>query len=192
MIQRADRPAISEHIVQRALFAMLSHNQSFLMPNFTPRGWWECDMAVVTKSGLFVEYEIKLTKADLMADAKKHRERRFFTTSKKRDKRRIKRLPEHKHDLLKNGHTVGPSRFFYVVPIELIEHIPDWAGIITAVPGAKGKIKTFIHRKAPQLHRHHIHRRVIDQMKTSAYWRYTRIKLEENRTQATAPQEARQ
>ena len=52
---------MTEQTIQNRLYYMLRSAAQCLMPNFTPGGWWECDLATVTRAGYFVEYEIKLS-----------------------------------------------------------------------------------------------------------------------------------
>lgn len=87
-------------------------NQKIIVPNV---GWGmfianrplhECDLLICTKSNYLWEVEIKVSKADLMADKKK--------------------LHGHLHPAIK--------RLYFAIPKSLqdcIEHIPERAGIIT-------------------------------------------------------------
>ena len=61
---------LSERLIQKKLYHRLFGNR-LVLPNFTPNGWFECDIWVLTKSGYGREYEIKLTVSDFKADAKK-------------------------------------------------------------------------------------------------------------------------
>jgi len=61
---------ITARDIQRALI-LPRYRQSTVMPNYTPRGWWECDVFELTKAEMFVEYEIKLSRADFRADRNK-------------------------------------------------------------------------------------------------------------------------
>jgi len=99
--------------------------EGFCLPNYTPDKWWECDVFEVTKAGYVTEYEVKISRADFFADAKKEREvfpRGYGEPS----------VFEKKHDLLAAKSPRGPSRFFYVTPAGLLDpsEIPVWAGLI--------------------------------------------------------------
>lgn len=52
--------------------------RSFVIPNYTPSGWFESDIFELTKSGYFREYEIKMSLSDFRADAVKAREKTIF------------------------------------------------------------------------------------------------------------------
>jgi hypothetical protein len=53
------------------------YRQGRCMTNFTPKGWWECDLAYLTKSGYL--FEIKLTAADFRKDGEKVEVSRAWT-----------------------------------------------------------------------------------------------------------------
>jgi hypothetical protein len=133
------------------------------MPNFTPRGWWECDVCAVTVAGKFVEYEIKLSLADLRADARKHH-RRFIHR-----KGKYKTAAVYKHNQLRAGATHGPALFYYVVTPELTAHVPQWAGVYEI----RGRHVHLV-RRAPQLHRHRVERSFVTLMRESAEYRFWR------------------
>ncbi len=104
------------------------HRRAFVLPNYTPRRWWECDVFEVTAAGYFREYEVKLTLGDFKADRKKWRER-------------WQRPAEQKHERLAHGDSRGPTRFWFVTPRGLLfleagprrnpeAVLPAWAGLI--------------------------------------------------------------
>jgi len=70
--------------------------------------FWESDLIYITNDDYVYEYEIKLTKGDFKADAKK----------------------ETKHRIL--AHQGGPRLFYYVCPHGLInkDEVPEYAGLI--------------------------------------------------------------
>lgn len=125
------------------------YQRSMVMPNFTPRGWWECDVFELTKAGFFREYEIKLTRSDFHADARKGQV--TFGGSWPATTKTIL----HKHSQLAARHVKGPSRFYFVCPIDLIklEEVPEWAGLITVKPCEWRQLSLVTVKEAPQLHR---------------------------------------
>lgn len=64
---------MSEWAAQKQLYYQLGHR--WIMPNFTPKTWWECDIFSVNDNGMMYEHEIKLSVQDFRADFKKTRER---------------------------------------------------------------------------------------------------------------------
>lgn len=62
---------ITELDIQIALWKDLQSSRDLVMPNYTPKKWFECDVMAVTKAGYLEEYEIKLSASDFKADAKK-------------------------------------------------------------------------------------------------------------------------
>lgn len=89
-----------------------STGYDIIIPNFY-HGAYEMDLFKLTKSGQLYEYEIKISRSDFFADAKKN-------WSGKLSKHEL--IRQHKHC----------NRFFYVVPEGLISigECPDFAGLI--------------------------------------------------------------
>jgi hypothetical protein len=126
---------LSDNIsTQLISFAKCNRNQ-IVIPNFY-YGKNECDMFSITGSDYVVEYEIKISRSDYLADFKKQ------------DRDNLK------HETLSKG--VGhkcPNRFFYVVPKDLIKlsECPKYAGLIYFSNGWFSVVKS-----APLLHRNKI------------------------------------
>lgn len=118
-----------------------------IAPCYTPHGWYEADVWAITNARYSVEFEIKLTPGDFRADAQK-RGPRLVGSLGAVDLR-------SKHDRLAARDANGPSRFWFVVPSGLVEDVPEWAGLIHAMP-FNGRVHLRGVRKAPQLHRHPI------------------------------------
>lgn len=98
-------------------------------PGYTPRGWWECDVIEVTKAMYWKEYEIKLSRSDFKADARKTRERSVRDPEGPHSWS-YKTETHNKHELLAAGSEKGPSQFWFVTPVGLltVDDIPTWAG----------------------------------------------------------------
>lgn len=163
---------MTERSIQNALFERLSlRGYSLACPNYTPTGWWECDLFGVTKAGLAVEYEIKLTRADFKADAGKSREATRGGVEPIQAAR--------KHDWLALADPRGPSRFYYVVPAGMVgpDEIPEWAGLIYV--GEYKRFSTVVARltfhdekPAPRLHREKVPAKVLDHCRGVFYYRF--------------------
>jgi hypothetical protein len=128
--------------------------EGFCLPNYTPDQWWECDVFEITKAGYFREYEVKVSRSDFFADAKKEVERWPNGWAPGATK-----VVERKHDLLAAGSARGPSLFFYVTPAGLLQphELPVWAGLIEVSQREGHSI--LIEREvtpAPRLHREKI------------------------------------
>lgn len=69
----------------------------------------ECDALVITNSNYAIEYELKISRSDFFADFKKR-----------------------KHKSMSNGRGGKISRFYYVVPTNMITvaEVPSYAGLI--------------------------------------------------------------
>lgn len=84
------------------------------LPNYYLQGY-ECDVCLVTKSGMITEYEIKISRGDFFADFEK----------------RWSRLQPTKHEELQQG-KLGRNYFYFIVPKDLVRlsEIPDHCGLI--------------------------------------------------------------
>ena len=102
------------------------YSRSFVLPNYTPTDWWECDVFEITDAGYFIEYEIKLTKGDYQADALKDKVHPWWS--------KVGGVARNKHADLAAADVRGPSRFYFVCPDSLltVDQIPPWAGLIHA------------------------------------------------------------
>lgn len=160
--------------------------KTFVIPNHTPRGWFECDVMEITKAGLMVEYEIKVSRSDFFADGLKCFEsdwrRRVEIHHSLHNPDKPINLPPavFKHDLLRKGDTRGPARFWFVMPEGMIQHheLPSWAGMIWA---DKLEHRTApclrVVRKAPRLHRQKADDSIQQYGFVSCYWRMHRLML---------------
>lgn len=146
-----------EHHIQRALWWRL-RSSLCVLPNYTPSGWYESDMYAVTKAGFATEYEIKVSHADFKADFRKF----------------------GKHGRLAGdwvGKNCGPSRFFYVMPAEMVavNDIPPYAGLIFC-KWQLGQRRAYplltLMRKAPRLRKTAVSHRVVPAMRRTAVFRF--------------------
>lgn len=152
--------------------------RSFCLPNYTPEGWFECDLFEVTAAGYFWEYEVKLTLSDFRRD----REKRDW------------RGGRTKHQRLGQGDERGPNRFWFVTPPNLLfliprplsnfeAPLPPWAGLIEIRwPAFGGRWVVDRVVDAPQLHREKLKPRILEHARGVCYWRMH----EALRVQATA------
>lgn len=131
-----------------------------MLPNYTPCNWFESDVFEISKSGYMVEWEIKLSIADFRKDVEKN------DTYTARGK---------KHDRLAARDPLGPSRFYYVAPKDMISRdlLPSWAGLweVTLTgykdhPVLMGEVVP-----APRLHKEKVSQVVKDHALGVCYWR---------------------
>jgi len=158
---------ITERDVQLAIVRDLGSSIVCAAPNYTPGKWWECDLWTVTRSGYAVEYEIKMSIADFMADAEKGRNR--FDKS-------VGVVHEDKHQLI--GIERGPSRFFFVVNADIeskvMERLPAWAGLIV-FQRDRYHVRQWTVRDAPRLHQVRVSRREILLCQRRMWFRYWKV-----------------
>lgn len=147
------------------------YTRATLLPNYTPRQWWECDVFELTKASYFREYEIKMSYSDYRADAKKRRNVASWLPPEKQEYG-----GKTKHQLLQAGDPRGPRQFYFVCPERIIEHVPGWAGLIYAQE-RKGhrppwNVRLKIIKRAPILHRGKLENSFKDAVRLTAYYRF--------------------
>jgi hypothetical protein len=161
------KPAVELNERWAALAVMRDRwRRGFCLPNYTPAGWWECDVFELTAAGYFREYEIKLTRSDFLADRAK-------------EKRLLWGLRvESKHQLLAQRSPRGPCRFWYVTPPGLVERaeLPEWAGLIELADRGEGQrpkwrwdARAVV--EAPTLHRQPCDEKIIRHARGVCYYR---------------------
>ena len=106
-------------------------NPRYVLKNLYVFGW-ESDLLFLSSSGIWTEIEIKVSRADFLADLRNKTE---------------------KHEILKDTQNrMKPNRFFYAVPEGLVqpEEVPEYAGLIWVTEWFS--VQT-VKKIAPQLHR---------------------------------------
>jgi hypothetical protein len=153
---------LNETLIQQVIMGRY-YRRSFVLPNYTPLKWWECDVFEITAAGYFREFEIKLNIADFRADCKKARG------------------VLNKHELLSQGDRRGPSQFYYVTPKGLLftsdgpqvnkdAILPPWAGLLEVGP-KRGWLRVEEVVKAPRLHREKANPKIREKAEGTIYWR---------------------
>ena len=168
----------SETNIQCALFRR-ERQQQLVIPNYTPRHWFECDLFVVTKACHFREYEIKLTASDLRADESKRLKgwrlrARAEESVEQQERQRRRQEGASKHELLSTGYTHGPSQFTYITPEDVAQpdDVPEWAGLIHVSVDKYDRVLLRKVKKPKRLHDQKIEQRVIDHARGVCYWRF--------------------
>lgn len=129
-------------------------NQKYILPNVHNLFWWECDLISCTQAGYIIEYEIKISKRDFIADGKKRKHYSFRT---------FQRYP----DIYKI-----PAYFWYVIhgfELGLLD-IPEYAGLIRVDRGELYQLK-----RAPRLHKNKITEKDMGKLLitlSNKYWNY--------------------
>jgi hypothetical protein len=141
------KPLTEQKAIMR-LFSMLRSSSDLIIPRFTPRNWWECDVWRLTKSGYIDEFEIKLSLSDFKADSLKAQTGRYHYDPEAR--KLVEKAARNKHDLLANS-LEGPNRFWFVLPSDLADKVtvPEWAGLMAL--SSWGGVNTV--KQAPKRHR---------------------------------------
>ena len=153
---------LTENMAINVIYHRIRSSVLAAAPRYTPPTWWECDVYAVSKALFTTEYEVKLSRADFLADAKKRRRKYERVGGVWSDRH------EQKHQSVQDGE--GTNRFYYVVPLGLLslDDIPSWAGLIelTNRCGRNGWVYWHpgVVKRAPSLHRTKVTLDVVQQM----------------------------
>lgn len=167
---------MTERVLQSRFWTRYGATFGLLLPNYTPRGWFECDLFGVTRAGYFQEFEIKLTVPDYWADF----EKRGRLGSWRDGYREVE-----KHRALKAGDPAGPSAFWFCLSTQVAGRveIPSWAGL-RVFDGRWRTVKT-----APRLHRTKCPQAIQDHARGVTYFRFWTERLENVRMRQAASDE---
>lgn len=138
---------------------LTSPNVKAMIPNYY-FGGYECDIFLVTKAGLTVEYELKKTLADYKKDFEKKKERYNWQVKESF-------VLNTKHELIETGKRT--NRFYYVIPesLEGKVEIPKYAGLV--IYSEHHYFRTV--KKAPMLHDRKVSPELLEKMLTKLFWR---------------------
>lgn len=149
---------------------MYGGKKGVMMPHYTPKDWWECDVAHFTEARYLTEYEIKLSRSDFLADLRK--ERQSFYCRERRYSVVSGGTVERKHQMIRAGH--GPKQFYFVCPEGLLrpDELPEYAGLIYVTwpnDGRGWRAQTV--RPAERLKARKFDQQVIDHCRGVGYYR---------------------
>lgn len=133
-IRRKSEPIVWTEETMREYLGHFRSNPRYQLNNLYVFGW-ESDLLFMSKSGVWTEIEIKVSRSDFLADLKK----------------------VEKHSILANKQNhMKPNRFFYAVPEGLVlqDEVPDYAGLLWVMNS--GCHSTVAIKPAPSLHNHKI------------------------------------
>lgn len=169
----ASRPgSFNERQIQNSLYTHILRKAKLACPNYTAAGWWEADLWSLSTAGYSTEYEVKCSRRDFRIDQLKTGDR-WEAYRAKREGRPLLT----KHQRLEAHDRLGPSRFYFVCPQDLLkeEEIPVWAGWIEMRQTARW-LTPSIRKVAPQLHRQKVEAKVIDHCRSVFYYRYWNLR----------------
>lgn len=133
-IRHKSEPIVWTEETMREYLQHFRSNPRYKLHNLYVFGW-ESDLLFLSKSGVWTEIEIKVSRSDFLADLKK----------------------VEKHSVLadKQNH-MKPNRFFYAVPEGLVlqDEVPDYAGLLWVMNSSCHF--TVAVKPAPLLHNHKI------------------------------------
>lgn len=135
--------------ISKTLVRFVNSGSDIVVPNFYV-GKYECDVMKLTKSGVFTEYEIKISRADFFNDFKKEHQERDMTDYVKGVSNwySMPILTYNKHKLTELGNRA--NKFYFVVPDGLIapSEVPKYSGLIYYYNGRIRVVKN-----AKQIHK---------------------------------------
>lgn len=165
---------LTEKNIQARLYELKRSSHEICMPNYTPHGWWECDLWAVTSAGYWVEYEIKLTASDYQNDFKKAMEPKWDPVLKQN------REVSGKHEQLASGGPKCPKSFWYVMPTDLAIDtvVPSYAGKIGVSLRGGRWIQPVVLKEAPTLNRQaKAPAKEIERARRACYYRMWAMKI---------------
>lgn len=170
-----------ERQIQNSVFNTFGSASLAIVPNYTPRMWFEADLLRITKAGYAEEFEIKISVSDFKADALKgpseHEKLRMqFVSPAYLEKTGFDERT--KHQRLAAGDARGPCRFSFVVTPDIASKIevPEWAGLYVAhIEQRSFPVVTQI-KTPPQLHKAKADTRIVDHIRHVFYNRYWNIR----------------
>jgi hypothetical protein len=141
-----------------------------MIPNFY-HGNWEADIFRLTKKGMIIEYEIKLSKADFIKDfTKKSTEYEFERDATHKIIGLTDGKVTNKHDQIISGSRC--HKFYFVLPESLFEKIkdsiPKHAGVVTF---EERSTRLIIRKAAPVLSKNQVPDSVWKSLAISLSWR---------------------
>ena len=150
----------------------IEHSSDRVFPNVFYKNY-ECDLLKLTKAGFTYEYEVKISKSDLKADALK--KQKYI---KEAGVWEINQLT--KHESLLAGKRV--NYFSYIVPqgIVDVDEIPEWVGLIY-VEKYEFEGKSYVRlnnvRKPRRLSSDKATAEDIERLYNSIYYRFHKLRL---------------
>lgn len=154
--------------------------RNFCLPNYTPLGWFECDIFEMTERGFWREYEVKLTHSDFLKDKSKSRPEFGYS----RAQIRTGEAPtKSKYSMLEEHSINGPTHFWYVCPESIISEseLPNWAGLIYLRPSKYNFLREVLVKKAPFLGRKKCDAKVVEHARGICYYRMQNLYSENAR-----------
>lgn len=143
----------SEYIYE-VLKSYYSRKQNkYVLRNCFVFGQWEADFFVQTRALLCIEFEVKVSRSDFLADFK-HKPLKHLTlkTKKKYGEHKVRQGKTWVKEIKEYPNMVPniPNYFYYVVPYELIaaNEVPEYAGLAYV----DKSYQLSIVKKAPKLH----------------------------------------
>jgi len=122
---------LSTEISRKLQLWLRNHTRAAICSNtFIQGNPWECDVLAVMPSLLYYEYEIKVSDSDYRRDFTKKVSRYYRDEAKQWQGVKVTKHEwlNAQDNILNRG--VKPSKFYFVMPAELIREVPEYCGLI--------------------------------------------------------------
>ena len=153
-------PKITTKEITSALLRreVIERKRELVMPNYTPDGWWECDVLSVSDAGYASEFEIKTSRGDFFRDFSKEKRQGEATMAK--------------HDRLVLDNRVI-SEYYFVVPAHMVtlDEIPPYAGVIFCVRDNSGRVRCDLVRSPEKFRGAFFSQQEMTRMRRNAHFR---------------------
>lgn len=161
--------AWSERLLQDAIYIWCAIKMHEIVVPNSQLFAWESDVVSVNRTGFIFEFEVKISRADFRADARKDRAALLID-------------PVKVHRVFGPSTFKRPNYFYYAVPEGLIlpSELPEYAGLLYIRRPVRGPVSgnvTHLVREAKRLHTEKINDKQRCQLARAVSRRYWRQRL---------------
>ena len=138
---------------------LTSSNVKAIIPNYFLDGY-ECDLFVITKADITIEYELKKSLGDYKKDFEKQKERYNWRNLETF-------IKSSKHELIRTGKRT--NKFYFVIPEELKDkvEVPEYAGLMVYSEYHYFKMV----KRAPTLRKEKADEKIKEDIMKKLFWR---------------------
>lgn len=140
----------NEQMIVGLLSRFMLSNPKYIIENLYVFDW-ESDLLLVTNSGYYYEFEVKITLSDFKRDFDKTAKHQIMRSGKK-ESRSYRKVNGKVVESVREYPRKRPNYFFYAVPYYLEEKVselvPEYAGLVVIDEGGH----PITRKKAPKLH----------------------------------------
>lgn len=152
-------PLETKDIIRELVRMEVKRGREIVMPNYTPEGWWECDVLSVSDAQYATEFEVKISRADFFRDFGKEKRQGDSIMAK--------------HDRLMLDNRII-TEFWFAMPAHMVavRDIPQYAGVIYFWRDDYGVVNGRAVRNAQRFNEARISLAEIDRIRRNAHFRF--------------------